>query len=374
MHALVLPDRTLQLQRFPLRRDDALRAWDAADEYLLQHLQEFPVAGRLLLVDDAFGALACALHAREPVVWSDSHLGRLALAHNLGLNGLEPVAFVPGDCEPDGAFDRVLLKLPKSLARLEDVLLRLRPCLRPGAQVVLGGMIKHTPLRAYRLLEGVIGATKTSRGVRKARLACADFDPDRTLPARLPDALYPWDGGPDLRNRPGVFSREKLDAGTRLLLAHLPETDAPLAAADLGSGNGVLALELARRCPAAEILGVDESYQAVACAAENAAARGLADRVRFAAADGLADAEPDSLDLVVCNPPFHQSHAVGDLIAWRLMEQARRALRPGGELRVVGNRHLGYHVKLKRLFGGCEVLGSDEKFVVLRADVRTGSR
>jgi 16S rRNA (guanine1207-N2)-methyltransferase len=46
---------------------------------------------------------------------------------------------------------------------------------------------------------------------------------------------------------------------------------------------------------------------------------------------------------------------------------SRAALRPGGELWVVGNRHLGYHVKLKRVFGNCDVVASNPKFVVLRA-------
>jgi 16S rRNA (guanine1207-N2)-methyltransferase len=46
---------------------------------------------------------------------------------------------------------------------------------------------------------------------------------------------------------------------------------------------------------------------------------------------------------------------------------ARAALRPGGELWVVGNRHLGYHVRLRRLFGRCDLVASDPKFVVLRA-------
>jgi 16S rRNA (guanine1207-N2)-methyltransferase len=46
---------------------------------------------------------------------------------------------------------------------------------------------------------------------------------------------------------------------------------------------------------------------------------------------------------------------------------ARRALRPGGELWVIGNRHLGYHVKLRKLFGNSRVVASDPKFVVLKA-------
>ena len=44
-----------------------------------------------------------------------------------------------------------------------------------------------------------------------------------------------------------------------------------------------------------------------------------------------------------------------------------RTLRRGGELWVIGNRHLGYHVKLRRLFGNSEVVASDPKFVVLKA-------
>jgi 16S rRNA G1207 methylase RsmC len=50
-----------------------------------------------------------------------------------------------------------------------------------------------------------------------------------------------------------------------------------------------------------------------------------------------------------------------------MMNQARRALAPGGELRVVGNRHLGYHSKLGRLFGRCRPVAADRRFVVLSA-------
>ena len=70
------------------------------------------------------------------------------------------------------------------------------------------------------------------------------------------------------------------------------------------------------------------------------------------------------------NPPFHVDQAVGDAIAWQMFSESRAALRHGGELWVVGNRHLAYHAKLKRLFGNCEVVASNSKFVVLLA-VRT---
>jgi len=369
MEKLTIDDRAWTLQRWPLRHDDPLRAWDAADEYILAHLRDEPPTpdASILLINDAFGALGVSLSDRRPVSWNDSHLARLALTHNLDLNEVpdDTVNFVPGDREPDGPFDLVLIKQPKSLAWFEESLLKMRPLLRPDARVIVGGMIKHTPRRVYDLLASRLGSTRTSLGWKKARLAFCDFDPHLDTPTDIPSAVYA-SNGMSLVNRANVFSRDRLDAGTRLLLDHLPSTEDALRAADLGCGNGVLGLNLARRCPRAEVLFTDASYQAVANARENAASAGLQHRaLRFTAADGLEEEPADSLDLVLCNPPFHQDQTVGDTIAWRMFGQARRALCRGGEFRVVGNRHLGYHVKLNRLFGNADVLDANRKFVVL---------
>jgi len=371
--SLDLQDKSIRLHRFPLRKDDPLQPWDSADVYLLKQFHDDgPAPGKsVLVVNDTFGTLVTALHDHCPTTWNDSHLSHLALEHNLVLNDLsvENITFVTGDQTPPGSFDMVMLKIPKSLAHLEDILLRLRHCLQPGSTVMAGGMIKHTPARVYQLMEEIIGPVRTSLGWKKARLATATFEVELEQAERLPDCEYVLeDFGWTLISRANVFSRDHLDLGTRLLLKHLPTSDLPLRIADLGCGNGVLALAMARNCPAASISGVDESHQAVASARENIQRTDLAERdIVFSVADGLAECETGSLDLVVCNPPFHMGRATGDLIAWRMFEQAKNSLHKGGELRIVGNRHLGYHLKLKRLFGNCEILGSNRKFVVLGA-------
>jgi 23S rRNA (guanine1835-N2)-methyltransferase len=373
MEKLTFGDREFTLRRFPLREKESLRPWDAADEHLLKNLgEEPPSAGcRLLIFNDSFGALAVALNELRPQVWSDSFLAGRGLAHNLEANGLDPgsVPFVPADRTPSGPFDLVLLKLPKSLAHWEDTLLRLRPLLSEDARIITGGMIKHSPARAFELLESILGPTTTGLGWKKSRLAFTSFDGERSLPDRLADVVYTLeDAGLSLSNGPNVFSRDHLDLGTRYLLKHLPKTDKPLQVLDIGSGNGVLGLVLARQCPAARVLGIDESYQAVASARLNAANLGLTeDRVSFQVEGGLQELPAASYDLVVCNPPFHQAQVVGDQIAWGMFHQSRRVLKPGGRLMIVGNRHLGYHVKLQRLFGNCRVVASDRKFVVLEA-------
>ncbi len=112
----------------------------------------------------------------------------------------------------------------------------------------------------------------------------------------------------------------------------------------------MLALACGLANPEAQFTLVDESYMAVQSARENWTAA-FGDRpVAIRAADGLADQPPRSLDLILCNPPFHQQQVVGDFLAWRMFQQARAALTEQGELWLVGNRHLGYHAKLKRLF------------------------
>lgn len=374
MPTLDLEDQSLNLFRYPVLKDDPLQPWDAADEYLLNRLREedAPSGDPVLVINDTWGALTTALHPQKPTTWNDSYLSRLALNHNLKQNGLDPrdVTFVPGDRTPDRTYALVLLKIPKSLAFLEDLLLRLRPLLQPRARLMAGGMIKHTPARAYRLMADIIGPVQTSLGWKKARLAEVAYAPEITsLRAGLSPSEYQleefsW----TLASRANVFSREHLDLGTRLLLKHLPGGDRFRKIVDLGCGNGVLALALARLFPEAEILGVDESYQAIASAQDNARRAGLAGQeITFVVADGLAETPVGRFDLVVCNPPFHQGRAIGDSTAWRMFTQAKRTLREKGELLIVGNRHLGYHVKLKRLFGNCEVLGSDRKYVVLRA-------
>jgi 16S rRNA (guanine1207-N2)-methyltransferase len=370
-----LDGHDLTIDRWPVGAGGNLQAWDAADEYFLRRLREQPPppGANVVLVDDPWGALGVALSRWRPVSWGDSHLGHLALRANLERNGRGPdaVPFVANETMPAGPFDLALVRLPKDLDCLDDTLRRLRGAMAPGATVLAGGMIKHTPTRAWRLLERIIGATVTTPGWKKARLGASRCDAPALPPQPAPASYRLPADGLELHGAPGVFGGGRLDGGAALLLRRLPTTNAPLAAADLGCGDGVLALALARRCPLARVLGVDESHRAVACARANLARNfpepAEAARVCLGVGDGLADVAPASLDLVLCNPPFHQGFAVADVAAARLFAQARAALKVGGCLLVVGNRHLGHHVKIERLFGQAEKVDGDERFVVVSA-------
>ena len=75
-------------------------------------------------------------------------------------------------------------------------------------------------------------------------------------------------------------------------------------------------------------------------------------------------------DIVLCNPPFHQQNAITDHIAWQMFKDAQSLLKKGGQLFVVGNRHLDYPNKLKRLFGNSTTVATNQKFSILSATKR----
>jgi 16S rRNA (guanine1207-N2)-methyltransferase len=372
MPLLTTPYAELDLIRQPDQANDPLQAFDAADEYLLAHLHEqAPDAScRVLVLNDSFGALAASLAGQLAVTSSgDSHLAHLALEKNLARNGkpFDSVPFVPASEPWQGPFDRVLVRVPKTLALLEEQLIRLQGHLAPGAQVIAGAMIKHLPRAAGELMEKYIGPVQASLAQKKARLLTASVTDRPAARSPYPSRYQLETPALELLNHANVFCRDGLDIGTRAFLPHLPRNLGQARVADLGCGNGVLAIASALANPEAHYTLVDESYMAVQSARENWQAA-LGERpALMLAADGLAGVEKQSLDVVLCNPPFHQQQVVGDFLAWRMFQQAREALVVGGALYIVGNRHLGYHSKLARLFRGVEQVAATPKFVILKA-------
>tara|TARA_B100000809_G_C14990532_1_gene477848 strand:+ start:330 stop:920 length:591 start_codon:yes stop_codon:yes gene_type:complete len=176
------------------------------------------------------------------------------------------------------------------------------------------------------------------------------------------------DTGDQIINHANVFSREKLDIGTRLLLEHLPGTPASNTIIDLGCGNGVVGLIAAARNPTAELIFIDESFMAVASAKANFQTVFEGHRkAQFHVTDNLSDLPTGSADLVLINPPFHQERGQGDQVALHMFRESKTVLKQRGELWIVANRHLGYHIQIDRLFGNCRTITGNRKFVILKA-------
>ncbi len=371
---LKVPQGTFTLQRLPLRERELLRAWDAADEYLLNHLAEensLKDQDRILIINDHFGALSVALKGYQRYASGDSLLAQHATRLNLKANDLSEnlLTMIGSLDEPEGVFDWVLIKIPKTLALLEDQLIRLRSHINKDTHVIAAGMVKGMPASAWKLMDRIIGPTTPSRAVKKARLIFVQ--PDESLPVSA--SPYPTQYTLEhtqyrISNHANVFSREQLDIGTRLFLNHIPASEDTSDIVDLGCGNGVVGVIAAERNPNATLHFTDESFMAVASAkATFEAAFGNQRKAQFYCTNALEGLPARSADTVLCNPPFHQQQATGDQIAVAMFSQSKKVLKTGGVLWVIGNRHLNYDKTLKRWFRSIHVVASDRKFVIIRA-------
>jgi 16S rRNA (guanine1207-N2)-methyltransferase len=144
---------------------------------------------------------------------------------------------------------------------------------------------------------------------------------------------------PDVRLRlstdRGMFSPDRIDAGTKALLLDAPAPPHGAAnLADVGCGYGPIALTLATRCPDATVWAVDVNRRALEVCRANADAAGLANVVVVA-----PGALPDGLtfDAAYSNPPIR----IGKPALHALLLDWLGRLRRGGRLELVVHKHLG---------------------------------
>ncbi|ELE1225346.1 23S rRNA (guanine(1835)-N(2))-methyltransferase RlmG [Salmonella enterica] len=369
--------RSLTLKRFPQTDDvNPLLAWEAADEYLLQQLNETEIRGPVLILNDTFGALSCALAEHSPYSIGDSYLSELGTRENLRHNGIaeSSVTFLDSTADYPQVPGVVLIKVPKTLALLEQQLRALRKVVTAQTRIIAGAKARDIHTSTLELFEKVLGPTTTTLAWKKARLINCTFshpqlaDAPQTLSWKLEDT------GWTIHNHANVFSRTGLDIGARFFMQHLPENlDGEIV--DLGCGNGVIGLSLLAKNPQANVVFVDESPMAVDSSRLNVETNlpEAFERCEFMINNALSGVEPFRFNAVFCNPPFHQKHALTDNIAWEMFHHARRCLKINGELYIVANRHLDYFHKLKKIFGNCATIATNNKFVILKA-VKQGRR
>ncbi|MCJ2033769.1 methyltransferase [Methylobacterium sp. J-068] len=165
----------------------------------------------------------------------------------------------------------------------------------------------------------------------------------------LADAIH--EGGPRhienlaLCSQAGIFSYDRLDPGTALLLANLPALAGT--GADFGCGLGILARAVLASPKVTDLTLIDIDRRAIEMATRNVGDPRA--RLRWAdiRAGGLA---LNRLDFVVMNPPFHDGGAEDQALGQVFIARAAEALRPGGTLWLTANTHLPYEAPLNAAF------------------------
>ena len=171
---------------------------------------------------------------------------------------------------------------------------------------------------------------------------------------RLLDELGLW-------SQPGIFSWNRIDTGTLLLLDTMPLLSGK--GADIGCGNGILAHGVLASDDIKRLHLVDIDRRAV-----EAARRNVDDpRAAVVWASIRSDLNIEKLDFVVANPPFHDAGSEDKGLGAIFIERAAGLLRTGGQFWMVANRHLPYEKTLNSLFRRVATVTEEHGFKVLSA-------
>ncbi|PSF06725.1 class I SAM-dependent methyltransferase [Marinobacter halophilus] len=356
---------------------DSLRAWDAADELLLgeAQLRLGRASGRVLVVDDHFGALTLGLADYAPRSVADSAVLAVALKANAALNPdiPEPAPPLTWLTPPDGPFDLVVMRIPRQAEYLGWLLRWVNGVLADEGCLLAGGMIKHLPDRSVGVFAGAVTTETVLPARKKARVVVC-----RRGEAQLADWPGTWKGysvpgvPAPVKALPAVFARDRLDIGTRELLPLIAPAVAQVPGGtrvlDLACGNGILGLLALAERDDIEVDFSDVSSQSVASVRRNLAQCRWEHRATTVHSDGI-DGGAGQYQLILLNPPFHEGGVVGDHIALRLFQEAARHLAPQGRVLIVGNRHLGYHRTLQRFFARISQQAASPRFVIFEASL-----
>lgn len=345
---------------------------------LAAHVQTAPGA-RVLHMHCAEGA-SCAAVGRQLVggtlVALDAHIAAVeATRRTLESNGVvgDAAEVTVSDCARAVAgqvFDVVLSLLPKGRAVWEQTVNDAATVLRPGGAFYLAGANDAGIKSAAKYVGEVFGKVAVLGYRGGCRLVCA-VRPERV---DVPDSgYYRWRtmrtqaGGQEVAfvTKPGLFSWDRLDDGSRLLIEVLSaralhEGDRVL---DLGCGTGVLSQVAAQHTSPGQVVAVDADCRAVDATRRTMAlvGGGETEVVLCDCAEGVRDR---TFSVVVTNPPFHRDQPTTYAIAAQIIREAARLLRPRGRLYLVANAFLKYRPLIAEAFGSAERVKHDNRYNV----------
>jgi 16S rRNA (guanine1207-N2)-methyltransferase len=261
-----------------------------------------------------------------------------------------------------GTYTGLTMRAPANTAeRHHDIALALRAVMPGSAFTILapkdkggsrllkelasfGVMAADHPKRHHRICSGIV--PENLRGIDEAIAKGAMQVVEKT----------------GLMGQPGIFSWDRIDTGTALLIQALPNLWGRVA--DFGCGNGVLSAAILRGPKVKSLTGFDIDRRAIDACIHNVK------DPRFAAVwtDLRADgAGVTGIDFVVTNPPFHDAGEEDQALGLAFIKVAAQTLRTGGALWLTANRHLPYEAVLTALFKTVTVKAEGQGYKVFEA-------
>ncbi|WP_244510458.1 class I SAM-dependent methyltransferase [Microvirga guangxiensis] len=239
--------------------------------------------------------------------------------------------------------EMVLLAPPGTVERRYTTALALK-ALAPGGRLTILAPKDRGGSRLAKELKG-FGCDLSETSRRHYRICTCERPAQLTgIEEAITEGAPRYDESLGLWTQPGVFSWNRLDPGSALLEQNLPALSGK--GADFGCGIGILARAILKGPGVTHLALLDIDRRATEMAARNIEDQ----RAEIHWTDVRSGLRLSGLDFVVMNPPFHDGGAEDQSLGQSFIRKAAEALRLGGVLWLVANRHLPYEGVLKPLF------------------------
>ena len=348
----------LIVNRVPESTNNSLRAWSAADELLISHLNETKTES-VLIYNDAFGYLSANAQPRKVFGALDAKSQEKATLENFATNSLDSENFVSTSLlsEMTEKLEMGMMKIPKSLELFELFLSHFVKNASKNATLLCGFMTRNFTKHLLEIAEEYFEEVEQSLSKKKARLLVLKNPKKVSVKSMIKSIPF---GDEELKQYFGVFSSNHIDYATQFLIENLEPPEVVNSALDLASGNGVLAKEIQKKFPESELFLVDDSQLAV----ESSKLNLKGENISFFHNNNLEDIASNSLDYVVSNPPFHVEYEIDISLPLRLFRAVEKKLVNEGKFQLVANSHLNYKPHLEKIFKRVSVVFDNDKFVV----------
>lgn len=284
-----------------------------------------------------------------------------------GLSGVRMLDELPEIAD----YDLALVAIPKQVEEAKFLIASALYALKEGGHLLIAAANDANGNRLEKWLEEA-GMACGSISKNKARSVWA------RRPSDIPSVAKDWHmrgrikmfqigDGLLFATQPGLYGWDKIDVGSQILAAHLPQTLKGVGA-DFGAGTGYLSCCVLAAAPSVSTLYVAEAdARALACAKLNLENVRDGRTLEFLWADLSKPADVPPLDFIVMNPPFHVGKKTDIGLGQSFVDTAVRALRKGGKLYMVANAHLPYEAVLREKFAGLKPLVTAQGFKVIEA-------
>jgi 16S rRNA (guanine1207-N2)-methyltransferase len=267
--------------------------------------------------------------------------------------------------------DLVVIAFPKSKMELSFTLAMIAHCINEETKILLVGEKKGGIQSTPKLTKEIFSHCQKVDAARHCLLFAGLVKPEKLVQEfNLADWFKKYQITVDgieltIASLPGVFSQQKLDVGTALLLDNLPSVMAGKVL-DFGCGAGVISCFIGKRFTDTKLSLLDVSALALASAKESLALNGLSGHVF--PSNSLSEVN-ENYQHVVSNPPFHQGVKTHYQASEEFLAGINKRLSKQANITIVANSFLRYQPIMQEHIGNTRVITKAQGFTIYQAQL-----